>query len=74
MSGDRVSVYWNFQDFILMILQVCVGLGFVFIVDWKMEMILVDFVVEFIVRMIYNLFLFLGKIFYVVNDKLLQLR
>lgn len=74
MSGDRVSVYWNFQDFILMILQVCVGLGFVFIVDWEMEMILVDFVVELIVRMIYNLFLFLGKIFYVVNDKLLQLR
>lgn len=74
MSGDRVSAHWNPQDFTLMILQACVGLGLAPIVDWEMEMTPVDFAAEFIVRMTYNLSLSLGKTFHVVNDKPLQSR
>lgn len=74
MSGDRVSAHWNPQDFTLMILQACVGLGLAPIVDWEMEMTPVDFAAELIVRMTYNLSLSLGKTFHVVNDKPLQSR
>lgn len=74
MSGDRVGAHWNSQDFTLMILQACVGLGLAPIVDWEMEMTPVDFAAEFIVRMTYNLSLSLGKTFHVVNDKPLQSR
>lgn len=74
MSGDRLGAHWNPQDFTLMILQACVGLGIAPIVDWEMEMTPVDFAAEFIVKMTYNLSLSLGKTFHVVNDKPLQSR
>ncbi|KAK3605427.1 hypothetical protein CHS0354_007509 [Potamilus streckersoni] len=74
MAGDSKNAYWNPADFTLLMLKVCAELKMAPDVDWDMEMTPVDFAAEFIIQMIKNPTLSLGKTFHIVNDKPLKAR
>lgn len=74
LGGDRINAAWNPQDFTLLLLSASAKYGVAPDVDWDVEMTPVDFVAQFIVRLVQHPDFSFGKTLHIVNDKPLPSR